>query len=427
MEVSAKEQRILLLTSGNLCAFPDCSEPLMTRTGPLKRPVITGEIAHIVSPRSGGPRGADQIESRDYSRHINLLYLCPRHHKLIDDQPQEFTSERLRQIKAEHEKRVEAAMAHSYAACAQPSVTSYVQEVLHSTLLPVLRMPRFLWAAPTDYGDREERLAAQGVSHTQDGILCPFIIRGGGTVYTFVDLSDTSGPFSQIASATAAKRTPLETWLSTEDKRAWIMALLNRSLNKLTGRKGLRLDRGHRRYFFQAEKPGEDVQVEYRPLNQSGLVKRKVVWRPVSKKTGQPRPYWLHIAAAISFVYAGKGQWFISVRPEMRVTSNGVDPIEADAIGGRVTRRKAKMFNYDLLEELNFWRDFLSDGRPRVALNFGGDQRIVFSTTLMSANVSWPGMPEEFAKTFRNVEYDEDLFTLAELQAGEGDEAEAEE
>jgi hypothetical protein len=42
-------------------------------------------------------------------------------------------------------------------------------------------------------------------------------------------------------------------------------------------------------------------------------------------------------------------------------------PIDSAKIGGKVTRRKSRMFNYDLLEELQFWRDYLSDSRRRSA------------------------------------------------------------
>jgi hypothetical protein len=107
----------------------------------------------------------------------------------------------------------------------------------------------------------------------------------------------------------------------------------------------------------------------------------------------------------------------------MRVTKDGFALIEPKSTGSHVTRKKSKMYNYDLLEELNFWRDFLSDGRPRISMDFGNGQRIVISTTLLSSEVIWPGMPEEFAKPFRNVEYEEDLFTLAEL-ANIGDQEE---
>ena len=75
------------------------------------------------------------------------------------------------------------------------------------------------------------------------------------------------------------------------------------------------------------------------------------------------------------------------------------------------------MFNYDLLEEINFWRDYLSNGRPRIILHFGPGQNLVLSTTMMSSEVEWPGIPDEHAKEFRNVEYEDDLFSSAEQAA----------
>jgi hypothetical protein len=36
----------------------------------------------------------------------NLLVLCKRDHKLVDDQPNHYTIEKLRRIKAEHRKRI---------------------------------------------------------------------------------------------------------------------------------------------------------------------------------------------------------------------------------------------------------------------------------------------------------------------------------
>ena len=47
-------------------------------------------------------------------------------------------------------------------------------------------------------------------------------------------------------------------------------------------------------------------------------------------------------------------------------------------------------FNYDLLEDVNFWRDFLSDGEPRIILRFGKASGIIIPTTLMASNVQGP-------------------------------------
>jgi hypothetical protein len=382
----------------------------------MRRAVVTGQIAHIISESPDGPRGTEFLSDGEHNRHSNLIYLCPQHHKQIDDQPGLYTVERLRQMKADHESAIQQAISHSYKAELSESVPiANVRERLYSTLLPIVCMPKFIWWAPSDYTDTQERAAAKELMYGSSNVMCPFIIRDGGTVYAFNRLRDEAGPFREIINCRDAKRLPIEEWLENEDNVSRLATLLNRAVNKLTGRKGLRLDKEHHRYFFQAEEPGETVTVKYRPMNRGTLVERNVVWQPTIKKTGQTRPYWYHVAARLRFVRAAANQWSFCIRPEMRVTKDGLVTIESKGTGGHVTRKKSKMFNYDLLEELNFWRDFLGDGKPRISMDFGEGQRILISTTLMSSEVVWPGMPEEFAKPFRNVEYGEDLFTLAEL------------
>jgi hypothetical protein len=81
-------------------------------------------------------------------------------------------------------------------------------------------------------------------------------------------------------------------------------------------------------------------------------------------------------------------------------------------------------FNYDLLEDVNFWRDFLSEGQPRITLQFGPESAIIISTTMMSSDIEWPGIPKEFAKPFENVEYEDNLFTAAKAQEFETEESE---
>jgi hypothetical protein len=43
--------------------------------------------------------------------YANIILLCRTHHKTVDDQPNHYTVERLRRIKAEHEKWVEDRLA----------------------------------------------------------------------------------------------------------------------------------------------------------------------------------------------------------------------------------------------------------------------------------------------------------------------------
>lgn len=66
-------------------------------------PSIVGEACHIVAKSVNGPRGASEMTRTQRDLYGNLVLLCNVHHKLIDDQPGEYTVERLHQLKADHE------------------------------------------------------------------------------------------------------------------------------------------------------------------------------------------------------------------------------------------------------------------------------------------------------------------------------------
>ena len=54
-----------------------------------------------------GPRGQHRYTGLDLDTYGNLIVLCKNHHKTIDDLPEEYTVDRLKNIKAEHEKWVD--------------------------------------------------------------------------------------------------------------------------------------------------------------------------------------------------------------------------------------------------------------------------------------------------------------------------------
>ena len=95
---------VLAAKAAGRCEFRGCNEYLYEHP-------LTGEAgnfaenAHIVAFREGGPRGQEnrpqQINGVD-----NLMLLCRRDHKLIDDNPGRYTREELKEHKREHEARI---------------------------------------------------------------------------------------------------------------------------------------------------------------------------------------------------------------------------------------------------------------------------------------------------------------------------------
>jgi len=88
----------LFALSGNLCAYPGCSLPIIESAG-----TVTGEICHIRARSAGGPRFEATQSEAERNCFDNLILLCRSHHKVIDTQADIYTSEVLREMKAVHE------------------------------------------------------------------------------------------------------------------------------------------------------------------------------------------------------------------------------------------------------------------------------------------------------------------------------------
>ncbi len=416
MSIPPTELKRLFARSGNRCAFTECRRLLIVDASPGQPPVTLGDVAHIVAASPAGPRGDAFMAPADRNRYENLILLCNIHHQRIDAEPATFTPERLRGIKEDHERWVEQRLAAGVQD--EPAVPVHRDDHLYSTLLPVARMPVYVHYAPSRFKTEPEVQARLGPLRGRE--MTPFILREE-QVFAFQDLRSKGNPFGEVISG-KPERYRIVDWLDDPDRFLWLVALLNRSLNKLTGRRGLHLDKDHHRYYFPMTESGEPRYETYRPLNASQAT-RAVVWQPVRKQTGEPRKHWYHRAVAMRFTRIGAEDWCLSIRPELRVTSDGVKPLESHAIGPRVTRKKSRLFNYDLLNEVQFWRDFLSGSSTRIVFPFGRSaQRIVVLTDLMHGTVNWPGIPDEHSMPFRNVSYVDDLFSWAEAELPESGE-----
>ncbi len=93
--ISEKTIRRLFAMSKNMCAFPDCPTPIVEDNG-----TVTGEICHIRAHRRGGPRFDEAQSVTERHSFDNLILLCRRHHKIVDEEPELYTVEALEKIKA---------------------------------------------------------------------------------------------------------------------------------------------------------------------------------------------------------------------------------------------------------------------------------------------------------------------------------------
>src|SRR6266481_6229545 len=106
MALSHRERKMRWARSGNMCAFPKCTQLLveMVVSGGSSG-VVVGEEAHIVARERNGPRGSD-VDDTVIDSYSNHILLCPTHHRIVDEQPDAYPAVALRAMKRQHEDRV---------------------------------------------------------------------------------------------------------------------------------------------------------------------------------------------------------------------------------------------------------------------------------------------------------------------------------
>jgi hypothetical protein len=104
MSVTDRDRKLLWSRSGGRCSI--CRRPLSADPTDADPAAVIGEECHIVARSPSGPRALRGAGDPGDDTYNNLILLCGSDHKRVDDQPNEFSSARLRMIKADHERWV---------------------------------------------------------------------------------------------------------------------------------------------------------------------------------------------------------------------------------------------------------------------------------------------------------------------------------
>src|SRR6266566_3103778 len=99
MAITDRTRKILWVKAGGRCSI--CQVQLVTEGTDTDEPSVFGEEAHIVGQSPNGPRAGNVPDVDSYA---NLILLCRKHHKQVDDQVGYYTVERLKEIKRHHEE-----------------------------------------------------------------------------------------------------------------------------------------------------------------------------------------------------------------------------------------------------------------------------------------------------------------------------------
>ena len=101
-----KAVKVLFALSGNQCAHPGCTNPLVEPATEESEALVIGQICHIYAISRDGPRGKTGLNESELNSPDNLLLLCPNHHVLVDGQHETYPAEMLIGWKQSHESKM---------------------------------------------------------------------------------------------------------------------------------------------------------------------------------------------------------------------------------------------------------------------------------------------------------------------------------
>lgn len=104
------DMKVLYMLSSAKCA--KCKNPLYTTKADGNVSNLS-EMAHIRGEKPGAARYDKTMTDEERQSYSNLMAMCPKCHKEIDDDEKTYTVEVLRKMKAEHEQEVINALEYS--------------------------------------------------------------------------------------------------------------------------------------------------------------------------------------------------------------------------------------------------------------------------------------------------------------------------
>jgi len=103
--IPSKTKIALIVKSGGICEFLGCNENLF-EDDVTKTQINFSEMAHIIASSPKGTRGDEELSPKLQIEESNIMLLCPKHHKMVDDDGKKYTKEKLTNMKVKHEEYI---------------------------------------------------------------------------------------------------------------------------------------------------------------------------------------------------------------------------------------------------------------------------------------------------------------------------------
>jgi len=228
----------------------------------------------------------------------------------------------------------------------------------YTNLLEVVGLPPIAWSSVINevvYRGETKRPA-------------PFVRRGEGRILTFANLEDPTVPLSRLVVPETIERVEIETYLIPRADSRELVALMNNCLYRALTERGLVVDRDRKRAYFPRASDGPH-EIRYQASFRQAT---RTVTRPFISRRTQRVVYWEHEAIWFGFERF-KRTWALRILPGYVFTMDGREELmDHLRVGALATRKAARDFNQQVLNDLVFWSWVLASGRDSFDIATGG-------------------------------------------------------
>ncbi len=234
-----------------------------------------------------------------------------------------------------------------------------------SNLLEVVTLPEQVWHAATSARRVREVWEGTGAD------TLPAFLLSEDRLFSFSDLTDEANPLASQIERHSIESLTIPEFASDADGERRLVNLLNETLYRHLERRGLAVDKRRKRaYFPRTEVGSREITYQARLRRATRTVTKAVIW-----KTTQNVRYWEHEGFKFGFErYAN--QWAIQIVPGYIFTLDGRRKLmEGPKVGPLSTKRAARDYNPNVLNDLVFWSWVLSAGEERFVIDDGYESR----------------------------------------------------
>lgn len=233
-----------------------------------------------------------------------------------------------------------------------------IDEQLASNILPVLKIPKYIWSAPSISTYKEVfELLNKKVSGTH-----PTFMMKDDRLFSFWDLNEKSCPFRELLVGDVIEKIETTTWLNNLDTKNNLIEMLNRAIRNHCHNLDMRYDGRHERFYFRPFGGGNRVVTWNTGVRKST---RTIVKQYRKGKEG--KIFWAHQSIQAKFLQINN-EIFLHLVPGWTYTFDGENLLPRKELGSLSTKWTHNEYNSSVFYHIRFWCFILSGGNEKISI-----------------------------------------------------------